>query len=191
MSNLTKKALYDSFFKLLNDKPFKKITVSDVASDCGINRMTFYYHFKDLNDLVEKAFEDSFTTILKQSQSVGDWSVGYLNLFLMVLHKKNYVIKLYPEFDTRELVAFLFPLAFKLSREAINECADGKLSPQTKERLVHSIACCMVGTFLEWLEKDMEKDPHELVNEQKLLFEASVLGIHNYMKGSHSIPSQA
>ena len=34
-------------------KPLTKITINDIAEDCGINRMTFYYHFKDIYDLVE------------------------------------------------------------------------------------------------------------------------------------------
>lgn len=34
-------------------KPLDKITISDITSDCGISRMAFYYHFKDIYDLVE------------------------------------------------------------------------------------------------------------------------------------------
>ena len=47
MSELTKRALEQSLKNLLLQKPLNKITISDIADDCGINRMTFYYHFKD------------------------------------------------------------------------------------------------------------------------------------------------
>ena len=30
-----------------------KITINDLTTDCGISRMAFYYHFKDIYDLVE------------------------------------------------------------------------------------------------------------------------------------------
>lgn len=40
---------------LLLKKPLNKITINDIAEDCGINRMTFYYHFQDIYDLVEWA----------------------------------------------------------------------------------------------------------------------------------------
>ena len=53
MSQVTKRALEASLKKLLLEKPLHKITVSDITDDCGINRMTFYYHFKDIYDLVE------------------------------------------------------------------------------------------------------------------------------------------
>lgn len=53
MSQFTKRALEDSLKHLLLQKPLNKITINDIAEDCGINRMTFYYHFKDIYDLVE------------------------------------------------------------------------------------------------------------------------------------------
>ena len=53
MSTITKRALEASLKKLVKTKPLNKITVSDITDDCGINRMTFYYHFKDIYDLVE------------------------------------------------------------------------------------------------------------------------------------------
>ena len=53
MSQITKRALEQSLKNLLLQKPITKITINDIAEDCGINRMTFYYHFKDIYDLVE------------------------------------------------------------------------------------------------------------------------------------------
>ena len=53
MSQITKRALEQSLKNLLLQKPLTRITINDIAEDCGINRMTFYYHFKDIYDLVE------------------------------------------------------------------------------------------------------------------------------------------
>lgn len=53
MSEITKHALAQSLKKILAKKPLNKITISDITEDCGINRMTFYYHFKDIYDLAE------------------------------------------------------------------------------------------------------------------------------------------
>ena len=53
MSQITKKALAQSLKNLLLKKPLNKITINDITDDCGINRMTFYYHFKDIYDLLE------------------------------------------------------------------------------------------------------------------------------------------
>ena len=53
MPNRTKYDLEASLKKLLLQKPLDKITISDLTADCGISRMAFYYHFKDIYDLVE------------------------------------------------------------------------------------------------------------------------------------------
>lgn len=53
MSQITKRALASSLKLLLLQKPLNKITINDIAEKCGVSRMTFYYHFKDVYDLVE------------------------------------------------------------------------------------------------------------------------------------------
>ena len=52
MSQMTKRALEASLKKLLLEKPLTKIAINDIAEDCGISRMTFYCHFKDIYELV-------------------------------------------------------------------------------------------------------------------------------------------
>ena len=49
----TKQAIAESLKHLLLRKPITKITINDITEDCGISRMTFYYHFNDIYDLVE------------------------------------------------------------------------------------------------------------------------------------------
>ena len=53
MSNITKIAMAQSLKRMLLIKDLDKITISDITNDCGINRQTFYYHFKDIYDLLE------------------------------------------------------------------------------------------------------------------------------------------
>ena len=48
MSNVTKQALEASLKQLMQKKPLDKITIRDITDTCGISRMAFYYHFKDL-----------------------------------------------------------------------------------------------------------------------------------------------
>ena len=60
MQNTTKQALEAALKNMLLKKPLDKITIQDLTSDCGISRMAFYYHFKDIYDLVEWAcYEDA------------------------------------------------------------------------------------------------------------------------------------
>ena len=56
MSQLTRKAIVQSFIKLLNEMPLDKITVKDIVDDCGVNRGTFYYYYQDVYALLEEIF---------------------------------------------------------------------------------------------------------------------------------------
>ena len=53
MASFTKKAIRDSFVKLLNEKSLSQITIRDIVDDCGVNRNTFYYYYQDLPQLME------------------------------------------------------------------------------------------------------------------------------------------
>ena len=41
-SIITKKAISDSFKKILKEKPFEKISVGEICEDCGLTRKSFY-----------------------------------------------------------------------------------------------------------------------------------------------------
>ena len=62
MANITKLALEAALKKELLMKPLDKITINDLTEDCGISRMAFYYHFKDIYDLVEWSCLGFFST---------------------------------------------------------------------------------------------------------------------------------
>lgn len=54
----TRKLIMDSFIELSNEKEFKDITVKDITTEAMINRATFYYHFEDIYDLLEKVLSE-------------------------------------------------------------------------------------------------------------------------------------
>lgn len=64
MPNFTKQAIEASFIKLLNQRPLNQITVKDVVEDCGVNRNTFYYHFRDLHALIEELVTEEANAII-------------------------------------------------------------------------------------------------------------------------------
>ena len=72
-SNITKNALALSMKKLMRQKPFEKISVSDICSDCGINRKSFYYHFRDKYDLVNWIFYIGFIGGMDLSRYTTGW----------------------------------------------------------------------------------------------------------------------
>lgn len=64
-SNITKRALAAALKELMEQKPFSKINVAEICEKCGMNRKSFYYHFKDKYDLVNWIFDTDFTKVLE------------------------------------------------------------------------------------------------------------------------------
>ena len=63
-----KQAVADALRKLLEQKPFAKISVSHICEECGMNRKSFYYHFKDKYDLVNWIFDTEITKIFSEEE---------------------------------------------------------------------------------------------------------------------------
>ncbi|MCD7740839.1 MAG: dihydroxyacetone kinase transcriptional activator DhaS [Ruminococcus sp.] len=72
-SNATKRALADSLKQLMETKSFSKISVGDICEVCGMNRKSFYYHFRDKYDLVNWIFYTEFVNTLKISPDDRGW----------------------------------------------------------------------------------------------------------------------
>ena len=70
MPSFTRKAIIESFLKLLNERPLNKITIKDIVEDCGINRNSFYYHFEDMSSLVEAIMMEEADKIIDQYGSI-------------------------------------------------------------------------------------------------------------------------
>ncbi len=50
----TKMVIKDSFVKFLKQKPISKISVKEICDDADINRATFYAHYLDQYDLLQR-----------------------------------------------------------------------------------------------------------------------------------------
>ena len=67
-SHITKNIFAQSFKELLNSNSFDKISVSEICKKSGMNRKSFYYHFKDKYDLVNWIFETEFIDVYSVRQ---------------------------------------------------------------------------------------------------------------------------
>lgn len=81
MAHTTKRTLSETLKKILQEKSLDKVTVVDIVEASAINRQTFYYHFKDIYDLVEWTFLTDNTQSLSGKRSYATWQQGYLQIF--------------------------------------------------------------------------------------------------------------
>jgi AcrR family transcriptional regulator len=63
----TRKLIRDSFIKLMDEKGFENITVNDISEKAQINRSTFYLHYTDKYELLDRTVEESIEKLLALS----------------------------------------------------------------------------------------------------------------------------
>lgn len=64
-SNITKNAMAAAMKALMREKKLSRISITDICGACGMNRNSFYYHFKDKYDLVNWIFYTEFVRNIK------------------------------------------------------------------------------------------------------------------------------
>ena len=79
----TKMVIKDAFISLLKEKPLNKITVKEICGLAEINRATFYKHYCDPFDLLEK-MEQEILSNLRQGLKASPGSPREAFTFLLV-----------------------------------------------------------------------------------------------------------
>lgn len=74
-SNITKQAIACALKELLKSQPLEKITVAHICDACGMNRKSFYYHFKDKYDLVNWIYYTEFVAHVDRKDLDPPWSI--------------------------------------------------------------------------------------------------------------------
>lgn len=72
-SSITKNALASSLKTLMTTKAFNKISVGEICQLCHMNRKSFYYHFKDKEDLLNWIFDTEFAELCSPDPCDGLW----------------------------------------------------------------------------------------------------------------------
>ena len=165
MSQITKRALAASLKNMLLKKPLNKITINDIAEDCGINRMTFYYHFKDIYDLVEWTCEEDAVKALEGKKTYNTWQQGFLNIFYAVLENKPFIMNVYRSVSREQVEIYLYRVTYDLLIGVVNErSANMSVSEDDKKFIADFYKFAFVGIMLEWIKNDMKADPKQIVD---------------------------
>ena len=174
MSQITKKALEASLKEMLLKKPLDKITISDISENCGISRMAFYYHFKDIYDLVEWSCIEDADKALEGKKTYDTWQQGFLQIFEAVIENKPFIMNVYQCIDRGQVERYLTPLTDNLLMGVVEEeSANMHVRREDKAFIARVYSYCFVGIMLDWIKDDMKEDPQVIVDRLALLMKNS------------------
>lgn len=186
MPNTTKAALEESLKRLLLKKPLDKITITDITTDCGISRMAFYYHFKDIYDLVEWSCVEDGTKALQGKKTSESWTEGLTQIFEAVLENKPFIMNVYRNVDRERIENYLFKLTYDLIVGVVEEKSKGlNITEEDKKFIADFYKYGFVGIMLEWIREGMKEHIEDLVRMMDLtLHDTVTTSIHNFQKNN-------
>ena len=176
MSDHTKNALAESLRKMLEIKPLDKITITDLTSDCGVNRQTFYYHFRDIYDLIEWMYWTKGEQAIGANKTYATWQEGMLDMCEIMSKNKEFVLKTYHSKVKEYLDPLLLKLSYNLMRGVVNEVSQGyRITEDEKKFIADFYKFGYAGLITDWVDNRMETDPHGIIAKLDYLIRGNFL----------------
>lgn len=165
MSQMTKKSFASSLKKMLSQKPLEKIKVIDITEDCEVNRQTFYYHFKDIYDLLEWIYTNEATRALDGKKTYNTWQQGFTQIFDYILENKSFVLNTFNSVSREYLERYLYNETQLLLMGVVEEKAKEMLvREKDKEFIADFYKYAFIGLLIDWIKKGMKENPVDIIN---------------------------
>ena len=148
---LTRECLQMSLVKLMAQKPFEKISISEIAKNAGVSRTAFYRNYNSKEEIIEDACEDVFNRIQRSFEEYkGDWKNWYYVIFKTVK-------------DNSEMVKAALDAKIDIFPSGV---LNASFPPKTKEEYYENIAreVSFYSIVLEWFNNGMEESPEVMAN---------------------------
>lgn len=159
MAGFAKRAIRDSFIRLLNERPLSQITIRDIVEDCGVNRNTFYYHFHDLPQLVETIVNEDADRMIREHPAMESIEDCLEAIIGFALENRKAVLHIYQSVNRDIFEQY----QWRVCEHAVTTYVDGILAGRTvpepdRKLIIDYWKCVCFGLVMGWLEKGMQDD---------------------------------
>ena len=171
MSSFTREIIIKTLFELLNEKPLAQITVKDIVERCGVNRNTFYYHFRDISDVVESALKREVDKAFERPVEV-DSVLECLDVLVKLIgENRKAMLHIYCSIQRENFTDALD----KMCEYIVNQYAKHNFDKEILEKeevkvLMHFYKCVMTGVVLDWMNHRMSYDLTEYAVKIRALY---------------------
>lgn len=172
MSALTKRAIQESFKKLLSNQPLDKITVKNITDDCGVNRNTFYYHYSDIYQLLEEIFLAEAQKSVDEMVIGQSWEEGLKTGLCFVKENKKLIYHVYNSLHRETIERYLYSVSLDFANKFIGNASKQlklDVSDEDKKFIASFYKYAIVGIVLDWLEGGMKSEPDDLIAKMSTL----------------------
>lgn len=159
MPNFTKPAIKASFLKLLSEKPLNKISVRDIVEDCGINRNSFYYHYRDIPALIGEIITETVNSLISKYPTVNSIGECFDVALEFMMENKKPIFHIYNSVN-RDIYEKATMRLCDYTVRTYFSTAFGKesVSESDREIIISFFKCTIYGLAFEWLQDGMKPE---------------------------------
>ena len=170
MPNFTKRAIKESFWKLLNEQPLTQISVRKIVEECGINRNSFYYHYQDIPSLIEEIVMDAANTLIQQHSSITSIDEGVEAAFRFTLDNKRAILHICNSVNRNIYEQYLMKICeFVVTTFFDTVFEKDIISKSDRDIMILFTKCELFGLFIDWINTGMQDDAIEKLKHLLLL----------------------
>ena len=159
MTESKRDAIKKAFIELLEEYPINKITVKDIVGRCGINRNSFYYHFRDIPALAEEIIMDDADVIMQRYPAIGSIEEGFDAVIEFAIAHRQAVLHIYNSADRALIERYLWQICEYVVASYLNNGAtDRGIRKEDKEIIVNYYESLCFGQAIRWMENGMTED---------------------------------
>ncbi|WP_419024697.1 TetR/AcrR family transcriptional regulator C-terminal domain-containing protein [Emergencia sp.] len=174
---ITKKALAASLKKYMTKKTLKKITVSEIITDCNVNRKTFYYHFEDIYALLKWMLEQEAVEVVKQFDLLIDYKDAILFVMDYVETNAHILNCAYDSMGRDEMKRFLCNDFYEIIRRLIDDMEkslDLNVPEDFKQFVCNLYMEALAGTLIDAFKNRGNNDREKMLKYLSLVLHTSL-----------------
>lgn len=173
----TKQAMASSMKKLACQKPFAKITVSDIIADCDINRKTFYYHFEDIYALLRWTLEQEAIEVVKHYDLLAEYEEAVSFVLDYVDENAQFIRNVYHSLGQNELKRFFYCDFISVVRAFVDETEQAQnlsVPNDFKEFICSIYAEAFAGSVLERVDHPENYDRKKIMEYTSIIIHSAI-----------------
>lgn len=175
LTKMTKSLFADSLKKYMKEKTIEKISVKEIAEDCGLNRRTFYRHFKDIYDLLEWICKNDLEDTMKESLDFKHWKTCFFYLLNYFYENKKISYSLIHFSNRKYIETVIYNSINNIIVQVIKENkSQFKLSIKDEQFFCNFYSLSFTSLLLQWIELGMKDSPECLVENLSKILHGSI-----------------
>lgn len=185
----TKKALAASLKKQMVKKQLKKVTVSEIITDCNLNRKTFYYHFEDIYALLKWMLEQEAVEIVKQFDLLVDYKDAILFVLDYVEANAHILNCAYDSMGRDEMKRFFYADFIGIMGTLIDSTEKDlgvSVSLDFKEFLCNLYTEALAGVLIDWVKNRNKYDRNKVLQYLSLIMRTSLPAVLTAFPGANT-----